>query len=92
MSIYERIRDREFDNKLPLGPGPRGKESLERSKAYRKESYRLKDLFQQALAEEFDMVGHPKEPILFNKAWEDGHCSGYSEVAYYYENLLDLAR
>lgn len=35
MTIHDRIRAGEFDNKLPLGPGPRGKESLELNKAFR---------------------------------------------------------
>lgn len=91
MTIHDRIRAGEFDNKLPLGPGPRGKESLELNKAYRQENYRLMDLFHQALAEEFRMVGHPKELRLFNLVWEAGN-SSHERAAHFYENLLELAR
>lgn len=85
MDIHDLIRAGEFDNKLGFKNGTDVRE-------YKREGMRLVKFFQQALAEEFEMVGHPKEPILFNKAWAYGHSAGYFEVADCYERLLDLAR
>lgn len=83
MAIHDRIRAGEFDNKMSFD-----QVTLD---TYYTESTRLRELFHQALAKEYDMVGHPKELRLFNLALEAGNYS-FIKVAYYYENLLELAR
>lgn len=44
------------------------------------------------LAKEHDLVDHPKLDLLYAKAWEHGHANGFSEVAYWFEDLAELVR
>lgn len=46
--------------------------------------------FKADLLEEAGITDHPKADMLFNKAWEQGHSSGYSEVYNCFYDLLDL--
>jgi hypothetical protein len=46
--------------------------------------------FRKALEEENGLTNHPKADDLWIKAWDKGHSSGLSEVAWQYEDLLDL--
>lgn len=46
--------------------------------------------FKAALAKEFNLTGHPKFDLLFRIAWDEGHSSGYSEVAGYAATLAEL--
>jgi len=56
------------------------------------EQYLLTAELRRSLEEEFSMVGHPKAELLWEKAWEEGHSSGYDEVVNCYEELLDLVK
>jgi len=46
--------------------------------------------FREDLAEEYGVVGHPKESLLFSKAWARGHSDGFYAVAYAYADLVEL--
>jgi len=69
------------------------KEGLKAARAaYGAETARLEALFRSDLEDEHDMKGHPKANMLFSKAWSLGHSAGYSEVANYYDDLVDLVK
>ena len=46
--------------------------------------------FKRDLFEELGIENHPKRQLLFEKAWERGHSSGYSEVYNVALDLVDL--
>ena len=46
----------------------------------------------QELAAQYGVVGHPKLGLLYQKAWDLGHSSGYDEVAIHFGELVDLIR
>jgi hypothetical protein len=48
------------------------------------------DQFKEDALAEIGLIGHPKADILFSKAYERGHSSGYSEVWYYMQDLAEL--
>ena len=60
--------------------------------AYYADVNRLENQFRTDLESENEMIGHPKAPLLFSKAWEMGHSSGLSEVHNYYVDLLELVK
>ena len=58
--------------------------------AYRNETYRLHHIvFKEDLRQEY---GHDQKigDLIFDKAWEDGHSSGLSEVTSYYGDISDF--
>ena len=58
--------------------------------ARRVDATRLQEQFKKDIEAEYNMVGHPKADLLFEKAWDMGHSSGYNEVAQYYNDLHEL--
>ena len=50
------------------------------------------DEFMKDLLAHLGLTGHPKAEKLFSMAWNQGHASGYSEVAYYAEELAELLK
>ena len=44
------------------------------------------------LEKQFHIVGHPKADLLYARAYEFGHSSGYSEVEYFYSELIELIK
>ena len=73
-----------YKNTLPLVSR---KVNLDAYNAYLDETFRLENLFVKDLFEELGIVGNPKAEMLWNKAWDRGNSSGYSEV---YNEALDL--
>lgn len=59
---------------------------------YAAEEHRLNELFRADLEEQEGMKGHAKAEMIWKKAWERGHSSGYSEIAYVYFDLAKLVR
>jgi len=67
------------------------------TKRYERERYEANSRkrhveFKADALEELSLTNHPKAHLLFNKAWEMGHSSGYSEVWYYMCELEELVR
>lgn len=60
--------------------------------AYQEENNRLELKFRADLEADYDMTGHPKADLLFQKAWDQGHSSGYAEVANTYDDLYELVK
>lgn len=60
--------------------------------AYNSEENRLHAQFRADLEVEYEVVGHPKADKLFAMAWEEGHSSGFAEVALRYDELVGLIK
>lgn len=45
---------------------------------------------EERLAKEHGVENNPKRGLLWAKAWEHGHSSGYSEVENYYRDFVEL--
>jgi len=67
----------------------RAKEQREK---YWEESSRLESLFKEDLEAENGLVGHPKADKVYSMAYEAGHSSGYEQVVYEYERLVELLK
>jgi hypothetical protein len=63
-------------------------------KEYRQAEGRIRDDFRKACEEEFGTSKWPKEARdkVWQKAWEDGHAHGYSEIYDEYSEVADFAR
>ena len=61
-------------------------------KVYRAEDNRLFNQFKEDVLEENGLTNHPKAMKVFALAWEEGHSSGYENVAYYVDKYADLVR
>ena len=62
----------------------------EQERLHHEESNRLCGIFKDDLENEYGTKGHPKADKLFSLAWEQGHSSGYHEVACAYDDLAGL--
>lgn len=61
-------------------------------KIYNNEDARIYNEFRAEVLEENGLTNHPKADKVMSMAWEDGHSSGYEEVANYVEKYADLVR
>lgn len=59
-------------------------------KAYNEESARLQDQFKADLFKEFGVEKNPKAEKCYAKAYEQGHSSGYSDIANCFANMVEL--
>lgn len=59
-------------------------------KPYQDEQSVLHDEFKRDLFEDLGIEENPKKELLFAKAWEQGHSSGFSEVYNYAAELVEL--
>ena len=58
--------------------------------AYYEQQNALEDKFKADLFDDLGITDNPKANLLYAKAWEFGHSSGYSEVYSYACDLVDL--
>ena len=61
-----------------------------RRKALREAEERRGQEFRDILTVSYGTAEHPKAQRLFEIAWDLGHSSGYKEVLYWYDDLVDL--
>jgi len=64
--------------------------NIELKELYDKEQRSLYDEFRKDLYEEYGVTGHPKADKCFAIAWEEGHSSGYNDVAIYFGRIVEL--
>lgn len=57
---------------------------------YQEDEARLAEEFKKDALEEVGLTGHPKADLVYSKAWEAGHSSGFSSVFYHLEDLSEL--
>lgn len=58
--------------------------------AYHADETRLREKFKKDLFDYLGIEDNPKRDLLFDKAWEMGHSSGFSEVVTCADDLVDL--
>jgi hypothetical protein len=58
--------------------------------AYDDDRRRLKEKFEQDLAAENGIAGHPRAAKVFELAWEHGHSAGFGDVANLYAEFAEL--
>lgn len=103
--LNNKIENGDYNTKLPYPPyreNPKDRESLKDIDRklrdnYRLDEFRLKELFgadlRKVVEAEFGKPITDKQyQVIFNKAWEDGHSCGYSEVLIYASNYVDLIK
>lgn len=83
MSAYENARNGVYTSKLSYKDDPEG---------YRLDSWSLELQFRKDLEIEFDVVGNPKADLLYSKAYDAGHASGFEEIYGRYADLVDLIK
>jgi hypothetical protein len=76
-----------YKNNLPYASRH---EDVKTWQAYQKEDARVHTLFEKDLFEDLGITDHPKKGLLFSKAWEMGHSSGYHEVYTVAQDLVEL--
>lgn len=80
LSIYDRIRLRFYDNKKSY-PGRLQDDFKQLRREYEAEDVRLEKLFYRDCCEDVGLnPDERRSQIIFGKAYQDGHSSGYSEV------------
>ena len=67
-------------------------EYTEYLKNYNKDEKDRYEAFVNDLYDEFDVQNNPKKELLYAKAYEMGHSSGFSEIYNYFSELVDLIR
>lgn len=48
--------------------------------------------FREALAKYYGVENHPKLDACWNLAWEHGHSNGFSEIAIYFDQFVELIK
>lgn len=61
-------------------------------RAYNEETARLEELFKQDLFKYHGVEDNPKRDECYYKAYERGHHAGFSEIASYFSDLVDLIK
>lgn len=59
-------------------------------RAYANKSRELWTEFREALEKAYQMQNHPKKDRIWEKAWDDGHRGGYTEILNAYDELVEL--
>ncbi len=57
---------------------------------YDNESSLRRTDFKAALEKEYGLQDHPKRDRIWQKAWDDGHSGGWTDILNVYEELVDL--
>ena len=99
--LHNKIMGDEYDSKLPFPLYKKSRTEQEivddqvMIKAWREDEKRLHRIFKDDLRKYIETdVGKPitdkQFDAIFNKAWDDGHASGYSEVLIYTSDIVDV--
>lgn len=59
---------------------------------YHRRICQLNEEFKQDLFAEYGVTNHPKAERVFELAYQYGHSAGYSEVMFYFGDLVQLIR
>ena len=61
-------------------------------KAWRVQERVQSEELENHLAKQCGVENHPRRGLLWSKAWEYGHSNGFSEVEWYYRDLVELMK
>jgi hypothetical protein len=90
--------DRDVQQKIAAGvyrsvmpyPDRKDPDFKEKRAAYFADCRRLEEMFKRDLFDEHSVVGNPKAQRCFEIAYEHGHSNGFSEVAGYFSEFVEL--
>lgn len=80
--FVDRINSGEFENNVPYSKNTR--------EAYRAEESRVTQLFREEAIKDVGLEDYKLKDRVFDKAWSDGHSSGYVEVYWQLVELVPL--
>ena len=80
---------RNFDDYRSKLPYPSGNDP---DRVAKRDARRLDSEFKEDALADAGLANHPKKDMIFDKAWEDGHASGYHKVFYKLRDLADFVR
>ncbi len=66
--------------------------SFAKRQAYRDEINKINEEFKLALFKEYGVETNPKREQAFDKAWEEGHSTGYDDVEIYFSDFVELIK
>jgi len=106
--LYQNIVRGDYDSKLPYPPYRKDKNDnyadrerhltadQEMKEARKNDKHQLKEAFtadlRQYIEHELGTITNDQFNAIFDKAWEDGHSSGYSEVLIYADDIIDVVK
>ena len=62
----------------------------EQMRKYREAEMEVHARFKKDVLEKNGLKDHPKADLVYSKAWEHGHASGFHDVAYWVGELAEL--
>lgn len=89
MCLFEKIRNKEYQTKIPY---PAIDASEKDKMAYVEDAQRLAAKFQDDLFEHFGVSDNSKRLIALEIAYDRCHSGGMEEIAIFFENLVPLLR
>jgi hypothetical protein len=89
MSVYEKIVADAYRTKRVYVSHWQDPEGF---KAYQGDIARLEAEFRADLLVEYGVTGNPKADKCYSIAWEHEHSAGFTEVANYFGELVELIR
>lgn len=87
-SVHDKVRDGAYKNTVPY-PKPKDPQKIVKRHAYQAEGNRLEALFKADLFAEYNVTG-PAADVMYAKAYQMGHSAGWSEIAGYFEDLVEI--
>lgn len=90
-SVYDKISEGFYRSTLPWKAGT-DPEAKALRKAHSEDNSRLHALFKSDLFAENGVTDNPKADRAFAIAWDHGHHSGYSDVAGYFDEIVELIK
>jgi hypothetical protein len=97
---YKKLNDISKDHELARKKLDESDMPLEQKKAMRKHFATVAnaainmvyDDFRRDLIEDRGLTNNPKVKMLYDKAWEMGHSSGFSDIIYYFDEMSELIK
>ena len=88
------VYERNGNYLYPMNMKRDDKDYRKRMDLYNEYSNKADEIFRETLEDYYDVKELPQQTKnkLFSQAWEKGHSSGYNEVRYYYDELVDLVK
>lgn len=100
--LSDKINNKDYNSKLPYPSHPANNEYEKALKKealynYRVDNNRLYEIFKADLhsyveSELGKTLTDKQWTAIFDKAWEDGHSSGYYDVLYYTSDIVDIVK
>ena len=96
-SVDDNIKNGKYNTKLPY-PNRKDPDFRSLLNARKEDELRLTCIFAADLAEEYEVYGHDKAGLLFEKAWNFGfddandHTEGLRKVLGYYDDMVSLIK